>query len=122
LDPDRIDADELDFALAIASELSEELGRLGARPLLLRKGSAPTSIDERIRRANASNAAALISIALGSGEQVEHGSACFHYGTPRTHSPMGRRLAASIQHALVRRLGLADFGLPPRSVALFRGP
>jgi N-acetylmuramoyl-L-alanine amidase len=120
IDPDRIDADELDLALAIASELSEELGRLGARPLLLRKGSDPTAVDERIRRANAGNAAALISIALGSGEQVERGSACFHYGTPRTHSPMGRRLAASIQHAIVRRLGLRDCGLHPRSIAILR--
>jgi N-acetylmuramoyl-L-alanine amidase len=120
IDPDRIDADELDLALAIASELSEVLTRLGARPLLLRKGSEPTPVDERIRRANAGNAAALISIAVGSGEQVERGSACFHYGTPTTHSPMGRRLAGSIQHALVRRLGLPDGGLHPRSIAILR--
>jgi N-acetylmuramoyl-L-alanine amidase len=120
IDPDRIDADELDLALAIASELAEELGRLGARPLLLRKDSEPTPVDERIRRANAGSAAALISIAVGSGEQAERGPACFHYGTPRTHSPMGRRLAASIQHALVRRLGLPDGGLHPRSIAILR--
>ena len=120
IDPDRIDADELDLALAIASELSEELTRLGARPLLLRKGSEPAPVDERIRRANAGDAAALISIAVGSGEQVERGSACFHYGTPTTHSPMGRRLAESIQDALVRRLGLPDGGLHPRSIAILR--
>jgi N-acetylmuramoyl-L-alanine amidase len=120
IDPDRIDADQIDLALAIASELSEELRRLGARPLLLRKGSELPPVDERIRRANAGNAAALISIAVGSGEQVERGSACFHYGTPRTHSPMGRRLAASIQDALVRRLGLPDGGLHPRSIAILR--
>jgi N-acetylmuramoyl-L-alanine amidase len=120
IDPDRIDADELDLALAIASELSEELTRLGARPLLLRKGSELAPVDERIRRANAGNAAALISIAVGSGEQVERGSACFHYGTPTTHSPMGRRLAESIQHALLRRLGLLDGGLHPRSIAILR--
>jgi N-acetylmuramoyl-L-alanine amidase len=120
IDPDRIDADELDLALAIASELSEELTRLGARPLLLRKGFELAPVDERIRRANAGNAAALISIAVGSGEQVERGSACFHYGTPTTHSPMGRRLAESIQHALLRRLGLLDGGLHPRSIAILR--
>src|SRR4029453_15025104 len=33
-------------------------------------------------------------------------------------SPMGRRLAASIQHALVRRLGLPDCGLHPRSIPI----
>jgi N-acetylmuramoyl-L-alanine amidase len=119
IDPDRIEADGLDLALAIAVELSQELTRLGARPLLLRKDSEPAPVDERIRRANAGNAAALISIAVGSGEQVERGSACFHYGTPTTHSPMGRRLAESIQHALVR-LGLHDGGLHPRSIAILR--
>ena len=120
IDPHRIDTDEFDLSLAIASELSDELARLGARPLLLRKGSKLTPVDERIRRANDGNAAALISIAVGSGEQVERGAACFHYGTPTTHSPMGRRLAESIQHALVRRLGLPDGGLHPRSIAILR--
>ena len=33
---------------------------------------------------------------------------------------MGRRLAESIQHALVRRLGLPDGGLHPRSIAILR--
>ena len=33
---------------------------------------------------------------------------------------MGRRLAASIQHALVRRLGMPDGGLHPRSIAILR--
>jgi N-acetylmuramoyl-L-alanine amidase len=120
IDADRIDADERDLSLAIAERLSEELDRLGARPLLLRKGSEPTPVDECIRRANAGAAAALISIAVGSGEQVERGSACFHYGTPTTHSPMGRRLAESILHALVRRVGLPDGGLHPRSIAVLR--
>ena len=120
IDPDRIDADGTDRSLAIGLELSEALARLGARPLLLRSGSDPEATDDRIRRANAAEAAALISIAVGSGEQVERGSACFHYGTPTTHSPMGRRLAESIRRELVDRLGLRDGGLHSRSVAILR--
>lgn len=120
IDPDRIDADGTDRSLAVGLELSEALARLGARPLLLRSGSDPEATDDRIRRANAAEAAALISIAVGSGEQVERGSACFHYGTPTTHSPMGRRLAESIRRELVDRLGLRDGGLHSRSVAILR--
>ena len=120
IEPDRVDEDAADVSLAIARELSEALIRLGARPLLLREGTEVPPVDERIRRANAGDAAALISIAVGTGEQAERGSACFHYGTPTTHSPMGRRLAESIQHELVRRLGLPDAGLHPRSIAILR--
>jgi N-acetylmuramoyl-L-alanine amidase len=120
IEPDRVDADAADVSLAIARELSEVLVHLGARPLLLREGTEVPPVEERIRRANAGDAAALISIAVGTGEQVERGSACFHYGTPTTHSPMGRRLAESIQHELVRRLGLPDAGLHPRSIAILR--
>lgn len=120
IDADRIDADEADLSLAIALELSDALAGLGARPLLLRHGPDIPPIEERIRRANAGDAAALLSIAVGSGEQVERGSACFHYGTPTTHSPMGRRLAESIRHELVAEVGLPDGGLHPRSIAILR--
>jgi N-acetylmuramoyl-L-alanine amidase len=112
IEPDRVDADAGDVSLAIARELHEALALLGARPLLLREGAETPPVDERVRRANGGDAAALISIAVGTGEQVERGSA--------THSPMGRRLAESIQHELVRRLGLPDAGLHPRSIAILR--
>ncbi|MGA9161615.1 MAG: peptidoglycan-binding protein [Actinomycetota bacterium] len=120
IDPDRTDVDRTDRSLAIALELSEALVRLGARPLLLRSGPHAGPTDDRIRRANAAGAAALISIAVGSGEQAERGSACFHYGTPTTHSPMGRRLAESIRREVVEGLGLPDGGVHPRSIAILR--
>jgi N-acetylmuramoyl-L-alanine amidase len=120
IDPDRIDDDQIDLSLEIAVGLADSLAAMGARPLLLRRRAEVAPVDERIRRANAGDAAALISIAVGSGEQVARGSACFHYGTPSTHSPMGRRLAESIQHELVGRLGLLDGGSHPRSIAILR--
>lgn len=120
IDPERGEVDQRDLSLAIAHALAVELERLGARALLLRKGSENPTIAERVRRANAAEAAILLSIAVGSGEPVRAGSACYHYGTPTTHSPMGLRLAESIQSALLRRLGLEDGGLHPLSIAILR--
>lgn len=119
LDPDRIDADVDDASLEIALALAEELRRLGVRPLLLRNGYQTSAVDPA-RRANDHRAAAVISLALGSGEQVQRGTACFYYGTPTTHSPMGLRLAECIQAQVVRELGLQDSGIHPRSIAILR--
>ena len=120
IDPDRVDEDDADVSMAIAREMTARLGEIGTRSALLRNGSEPILVSERIRRANAADAAALISVAVGTGQQAERGSACFYYGTPSTHSPMGRRLAESIQEAVVRSLGVADSGLHPRSSAILR--
>lgn len=120
IDPERAEADHADLALAIGRALSDELAWLGARPLLLRTASESPSVGDRIRRSNGAGAAIVVSISVGSGEMVAAGSACFHYGTPSTHSPMGRRLAGSIQAALVRRVGLEDAGLHPLSIAILR--
>src|SRR5262245_61843391 len=120
IDADRVDVDATDASLGIARDVSTLLERIGARPSLLRNGVEPIPVAERIRRANAAEAAALISVAVGTGEQVPRGATCFYYGTPSTHSPMGRRLAESIRDALVRRLGVADGGLHPRSSAILR--
>jgi N-acetylmuramoyl-L-alanine amidase len=120
IDADRVDGDDADASLAIARELAQRLTEIGVRPSLLRNGSEEPPIADRIRRANAADAAALISVAVGSGRPVERGSACFYYGTRSTYSPMGRRLAESIQEALVRSPGVADGGLHPRSIAILR--
>jgi N-acetylmuramoyl-L-alanine amidase len=85
--------------------------------LLFGSGETPP-VQDRVRRANAGEAAIFVSI--GSGTDDEKGCACFHFGTPTTHSPMGRRLAASIQASLVSRLGLKDRGVHPRSIAILR--
>jgi N-acetylmuramoyl-L-alanine amidase len=120
LDADREDLDIDDVSLAIVREMADRLTGAGARPSLLRNAFEHVPVGDRIRRANAADAAALISVAVGTGRQVERGSACFYYGTQSTHSPMGRRLAESIQEALVRGLGATDGGLHPRSSAILR--
>ena len=120
IDAEPMELDEADGALAIAREMAHRLRELGARPSLLRKDSEAVSVAVRIRRANVADAAAVISVAAGAGKTVERGAACFYYGTQSTLSPMGRRLAESIQDALVRGLGLSDGGLHPRSIAILR--
>ena len=119
IDPDP-DADGPGLSVRVAAALAEELGRVGARPLLLRDEAEAPTVAERVHRANASAAAILVSIGPGSGEQVASGAASLHYGTPTTHSPMGRRLAESIQAILVSRMGLEDGGVHSRSIAILR--
>lgn len=120
LDAEPAEGDDADVALAVIREMAERLRDVGAHPSLLRNDSNGVPVGDRIRRANVADAAALISVAVGTGKQVRRGSACFYYGTQRTHSPMGRRLAESIQEALVRGLGVVDGGLHPRSIAILR--
>jgi N-acetylmuramoyl-L-alanine amidase len=119
IDPDP-DTEGADLSVRVAGALVGELERVGARPLLLWDGSEAPTVSERVRRANASAAAILVSIGPGSGEQHSEGAASQHYGTPTTHSPMGRRLAESIQAILVSRMGLVDGGVHSRSIAILR--
>jgi len=105
--------DELDD---IARAIADALSRAGARSLLLRGSGDPPPVADRIRRANAGEASLLLSLASGS----EEGCACFHFGTPTTHSPMGRRLAESILAALVARVDVRERGVHPRSIAILR--
>ncbi len=120
VDPEQTESDPNDLSLRIARAAANELRGLGIRPLLLREGGDPVSVADRVRRANATGAAILISVALGPGEPTAQTVSCFHYGTPSTHSPMGRRLADSILDALVRRLGADAGGVHPRSVSILR--
>ena len=120
LDAERAELDDADVALAIVREIAERLTGVGAHPSLLRNGSEAIPVGDRIQAANVADAAALISVALGTGKPVERGSACFYYGTQSTHSPMGRRLAESIQEALLRSPDVVDGGLHARSIAILR--
>jgi N-acetylmuramoyl-L-alanine amidase len=120
IDAERSDADPDDLSLRVARIVSEELRRLDARPLLLRDGPDAVSVGDRIRRVNASGAAILVSLAFGAPEPTAPGVACFHYGTPTTHSPMGRRLADSIHEVVVRTSVGDGGGIHPRSISILR--
>ncbi|HET7236019.1 MAG TPA: peptidoglycan-binding protein [Actinomycetota bacterium] len=113
-----IDAEGPGSIRTIASATAVELERRGIRSMLLPGGDEPIPAQDRIRRANAAGAALFVSIGVSSEDGT--GCACFHFGTPTTHSPMGRRLAASIHASLVSRLGLDDRGVHPRSIAILR--
>jgi len=119
IDPDP-SVGEAETPVKVAASLATLLERVGARPVLLWEGSEAPEIGERVHRANASGAAIVISIGLGSGEQLPSGTATLHYGTPSTHSPMGRRLAESIHQLLVSALRLEDGGVQSRSIAILR--
>jgi N-acetylmuramoyl-L-alanine amidase len=113
-----IDAEVPGAPEAFATATAAALERRGIRPMLLFGSGEPPPIEDRIRRANAGEAVIFVSIGLGTGGEA--GCACFHFGTPTTHSPMGRRLAASILESLRSRLDLGDRGVHPRSIAILR--
>ena len=111
---------ESEVAWVVSAHLADELRARNARPLLLRQAEADPDVSERAMRANASEAAVCVSIHLGSGRHVPAGASCCHYGTPTTHSPMGRRLAELILSELVGSLGLPDGGVRPLAIAILR--
>ena len=111
-----VDADGSDGLIALATAIAAELEHRGARPVLLRGTAEPPPLADRVRRANAGEAILLLAVGAGT----EDGCACFHFGTPSTHSPMGRRLAGAILSSLVSRLGVGDRGVQARSIAILR--
>jgi N-acetylmuramoyl-L-alanine amidase len=113
-------SEEADIAFTLAEELAEELARRGAQPLLLRTRHEDPTASERAKAANASGAVACLSMHMNSGEAGERGSTCTYFGTDRTHSPAGMRLARLIQEELGTRMGLLDRGTKPMAITLLR--
>jgi N-acetylmuramoyl-L-alanine amidase len=94
-----------DIVFAIASALSEELARVGAKPAVLRERDDDPSTSERARRANELGAAVCLSIHLASGDRSAGAPTCSYFGTDRTHSPAGMRLAGLLLQELEAELG-----------------
>jgi N-acetylmuramoyl-L-alanine amidase len=101
--PDGLGFNDVHFAMATA--LAEELARVGAKPALLRDRDDNPDTSERARRANELGAAVCVSLHLGSGEPDAGGPACSYFGTDRTHSPAGMRLAGLLLQELEREFG-----------------
>jgi N-acetylmuramoyl-L-alanine amidase len=89
-----------DVTLAMARSIAEELSRLGAKAALLRDEAEDPPAAERVRRANEVDAAVCISVHLGSGLPEASGPTCSYFGSARSHSPFGMRLAGLILHGL----------------------
>ena len=85
-------------------------------------GTRRPESTERVRRANAGDAALCISIRLGAGEQARaRVGVCFHYGTPTTPLPDGapaRRVDPARARATASVCPMA--ALRPRSIAILR--
>jgi N-acetylmuramoyl-L-alanine amidase len=100
--------EEHDAAFRIARALAANLDRRGARTLLLRGPGDNPTVEARARRANEAGAVLLVSIHTNDGPAEAGGCTTLYYGTERTESPAGRRLAELIQEEMCRRIGLAD--------------
>ncbi len=110
---------ESELTWRVSEALAAELGRRGARALLLRARDENPEVSDRARRANAAEAILCVSIHLGGGELTPSGGVCCYYGTPTTHSPMGLHLAESIRAELAR-MALPDGGVRPLAIAILR--
>jgi N-acetylmuramoyl-L-alanine amidase len=97
---------ESEVTFEIAAALADEVARRGGRAILLRRRDEDPDVSVRAQRANAADADLCVSVHLGGGGIVPSGGVCCSFGSPRTHSPMGARLAEAL------RVALEDVSLP----------
>jgi len=86
--------------LAMAQAVADELTRIGAKPTVIRDDDEEPDPPERARRANEVDASVCVSLHLGSGIPEASGPTCSYFGSDRTHSPFGMRLAGLILQEL----------------------
>jgi N-acetylmuramoyl-L-alanine amidase len=109
-----------DASFAVATLLVEEFERRGARPKLLRAQFENPTTGERAASANALGAAVCVSIHLNDNDPPDRGAAAVFFGTEKTHSPAGRRLAELILGELGSRMGMAASEAHPMAITLLR--
>jgi N-acetylmuramoyl-L-alanine amidase len=86
--------------LAVAVALAEELATLGARGVVLRPEASPSDPSARADAANRHAAGACVSLHLGGELPESTGPTCSYFGSDRSHSPAGMRLAGLILQEL----------------------
>jgi len=114
------DLTEEEAAYRIATALHIELERRGARPMLLRSASETPDAKTRAESANSLQAVACISVHLNDGDASASGATCFYFGTERSQSRAGQRLADLIQEELVARGGVMDCRTHPMALTILR--
>jgi N-acetylmuramoyl-L-alanine amidase len=104
-----------DRAHALATAVASALESEGFRPVVLRERGADPAAHARAVAANDLGAAICLSFHLGGA----WGASCASFGSERTHSPGGERLAALIADELARSLG-RDVARRRLTVAMLR--
>jgi N-acetylmuramoyl-L-alanine amidase len=101
-----IDPGEGSACMHIARVLASELETAGAKAVLLSDGGDGPPWPERARIANEIGAAVCVSLVLddGGGEDQEMPT-CSYFGSGRSHSPAGMRLAGLILDELEAAVG-----------------
>lgn len=84
----------------IAIALREELAALGAKGVILRTVEADADAIARAEAANEHGSSAFVSLHLGSDLPEASGPTCSYFGSDRSHSPAGMRLAGLILQEL----------------------
>jgi N-acetylmuramoyl-L-alanine amidase len=107
------------LTLAVARRVAALLRERGARVVLTRADAAPVELDDRVARAAAGGAEALVSIHLDAtaerADPRESSGTATHF-----YHPHSLGLARAVQAAVVRRMGLADRGVSPANLAMVR--
>jgi N-acetylmuramoyl-L-alanine amidase len=106
---------------AIASAAEGRLAALGAKVLLSRGPRTSPSAAERAALANSADAELIVSIGLnGSTSPLDRGATAAYFGTHRSESEVGRRLAELLLERTVGALGGPDCRSHPATVSILR--
>jgi N-acetylmuramoyl-L-alanine amidase len=112
---------EAEAAYRLADRLEGELRTRGAEPVMLRTTDENPSAPERVNRAKASNADALLSLHLNSHDDASaEGSSSYYFGRLGSVSVPGKALAELIQEELSDWTGVRDGRTHPMSFPLLR--
>jgi N-acetylmuramoyl-L-alanine amidase len=113
--------EEAEAAYRLGERLASELRARGAEPVMLRTTDENPSAAERVDRAKASNADALLSLHLNSHEDASaEGSSSYYFGRLGSVSVPGKALAELIQEELSDWTGVRDGRTHPMSFPLLR--
>jgi N-acetylmuramoyl-L-alanine amidase len=113
---------ERDIVADLAEQLEGRLKAVGVNAYLTHAYDDNPDEAERVRFANATNAALMVSLHCdGHTSETPHGVASYYYGTWQTSSAVGERFADLVQREVVARTDLANCRSHPKSWPLLRG-
>jgi len=112
---------EADLMWELASRIEGRLVALGVRTLQTRGPNVGKTDEERALFANEVGADLVVSLHVdGAPSARANGVATYHYGTDKSSSIVGERLAGLAQRELVARTGLTDNRVHPKAWTMLR--